>query len=93
MQDSYTTLVIALLAKGDDELKLVFVKQALLDEEQRQGKTGTCSGGGADTKGGDSALNAQKGKRSKSGACHYCGEKGHFIRNCPSLVQDKKNIE
>ena len=34
VQDSYPTLVTALLAKGDDELTLVFIKQAFLDEEQ-----------------------------------------------------------
>ena len=38
VQDSYSTLVTALLARGDDELTLVFVKQALLDEEQRRGR-------------------------------------------------------
>ena len=38
MQDSYSTLVNALLARGDDELTLVFVKRALLDEEQRREK-------------------------------------------------------
>ena len=34
VQESYPTLVTALLARGD-ELTLIFVKQALLDEEQR----------------------------------------------------------
>ena len=38
VQDSYSTLVTALLARGDDELTLEFVKQALLDEEQRRGR-------------------------------------------------------
>ena len=35
IQESYPTLVTALLARGDKELTLTFVKQALLDEEQR----------------------------------------------------------
>ena len=43
-QDSYSTLVTALLAWGDDELTLVFVKRALLDEEQR-GEKPSDSGG------------------------------------------------
>jgi len=30
--------VTVFLAQGDDELTLVFVKQAFLDEEQRRGK-------------------------------------------------------
>ena len=66
----------------------MFIKQALLDEEQRQGKTGTGSGGGADAEGGDTAMKARKGKGPK-GACHKSGQKGHFVRNCPSLVKDK----
>jgi len=37
VQDSYSTLVTALLARGDNELTLMFVKQALVDEEQRRG--------------------------------------------------------
>ena len=35
VQESYSTLVNALLARGDDDLMMVFVKQSLLDEEQR----------------------------------------------------------
>ena len=33
VQGTYSTLVTALLTRGDDDLTLVFVKQALLDEE------------------------------------------------------------
>ena len=35
VQENYSTLVTALLARGDDELTLMFMKQALLDDEQR----------------------------------------------------------
>ena len=38
VQENYSTLVTALLAQGDDKLTLMFVKQALLDDEQRRGK-------------------------------------------------------
>ena len=38
VQEMYPTLVTALLARGNDELPLVFVKQALLDQEQRRVK-------------------------------------------------------
>jgi len=38
VQGTYSTLVTALLTRGDDDLTLVFVKQALLDEEQRRGQ-------------------------------------------------------
>ena len=38
VQETYSTLVTALLARGDAELTTVFVKQVILDEEQRRGK-------------------------------------------------------
>ena len=49
VQDSYSTLVTALFARGGNELTLVFVKQALLDEEQRRGRI-------SDLGSGDTAL-------------------------------------
>ena len=44
VQESYSTLVTALLARADVELIMIFVKQSLLDEEQRRGKSGSVSG-------------------------------------------------
>ena len=38
VQEFYPTLVTALLARGDEDLTMVFVKQSLFDEEQRRGK-------------------------------------------------------
>ena len=38
VQDHYSTLVTALLARGDEVLTMTFVKQSLLDEEQRHEK-------------------------------------------------------
>lgn len=95
VQDSYPTLVTALLAKEDDDLALVFAKQALLDEEQRRGKTGTESGGVADSKGGDTALKARKffGKRLKSGACHYCGQHVTSFEIVSPLSKTRPGIE
>ena len=36
VQENYSTLIMAFLARGDNELTLMFVKQALLDNEQRR---------------------------------------------------------
>ena len=55
VQETYPTLVTALLARGDGDLTLIFVKQSLLDEEQRRGKESTVNDG-------DSALKVRDKK-------------------------------
>ena len=74
VQESYPTLVTALLARKDEELKLIFVKQALMDEEQRKAK-----GNGS----GDSAFKVKHHpKHRKSVVCFNCGITGHYQRDC-----------
>ena len=86
VQDNYSTLVTALLARGDDELTLVFVKRALLDEEQWREKPNEPSTS-------DMALKSarkfsSKKQKTNSSAYFNCGQLGHFARNCPK--QKKK---
>ena len=72
-----------LLAQGDDELTLTFVKQALLDEEQRQSKS-VGSSTASDSGSSDSVLKAARGfsKGRKPGNFYICGKAGHYAKEC-----------
>ena len=79
LPSSYTTLVTALEAKGD-ELSLSFVQQALINEEQKRDvsrKAVTL----ASSK--DSALQVRKeAKRFFKGRCYKCNREGHKSFEC-----------
>lgn len=77
VQDNYPTSVIALLAR-------ILVKQALLEEEQRQ------SSGAEITKSSkDAALKAgYKGDK----RCYKCGKVSHFQRDCGKSMPKHKKL-
>ena len=74
-QDSYSTLVTALLAREDNELTLVFVIQALFDEEQRREKPSESGGSEVVLK----SAHKFSSKKRKAGNCFNCGQPGHFV--------------
>ena len=87
LPQSYSTLVTALEAQVG-EVKLDFLQQALVHEEQKRvSKLGAATSGNS-----DSALLGQKvkkGQARKHFVCYECGAEGHFRRDCPKRKSSK----
>ena len=80
---NYSTLVTALEAR--DNISLDYVQQALVREELKLR--------GQVKREGDSALMGDRKRRtpnSKKPVCYGCQKPGHFRRDCPELVKNKK---
>jgi len=91
LTSKYEKLLVALDAKGEDELSLDFVKSRLLQEERRQADKSP-----ATKRIGDMAIvcanyrgQGRRGGLSKI-ECYYCRKFGHISHDCPELKAKKQ---
>jgi len=91
LTSKYESLLVALDAKGEDELSLDFVKSRLLQEERRQAvetpaikRIGDMALVGANYQG-----QGRRGDLSKI-ECYYCHKFGHIAHDCPELKAKKQ---
>ena len=92
LTSKYENLLVALDAKGEDELSLDFVKSRLLQEERRQAdkspatkRIGNLALVGANYRG-----QGRRGDLSKI-ECYYCHKFGHISHDCQELKAKKQN--
>ena len=84
LPQSYSTLVTALEAHAGD-IRLDFVQQALIHEEQKLKQSNSVLSGGQEDAGLLGRL--RKSFKSQSPRCFYCKQLGHFRRDCPKRRQ------
>jgi len=91
LTSKYENLLVALDAKGEDELSLDSVKSRLLQEERHPADKSP-----ATKRIGDMALvGANYGGQGRHGVlfkikCYYCHKFGHILHNCPELKAKKQ---
>lgn len=85
LPESYGSLITALESRPEADLTLEYVKGKLLDEWKRREENQSIEK--VLRTGGDES---RKPFLKQKLTCHYCGETGHFRRDCKKLVSDKR---
>lgn len=87
LPDSYSTVVTALEARGDD-ISLEFVIQTLLNEEQKReqrslASTGVSGSGRSQANSDTALLSANSRADQQNRGCYICGSLDHYQNVCP----------
>ena len=99
LPDSYNNLITALETLKQDSLTWTYVRDRVINEfQRRKGEDkksrdknlddallthGSCSNNKFTKKKGLSNQNSNNKNNQKQFKCHFCHEKGHFIKDCP----------